>query len=274
MSHEEATALLASYALDAVSTHEHDQIESHLAECPRCRSELDGYREVAAAMGNSVEPLPEGLWSSIAARLPERPHRHKDTPPMPRLVPADTHSDANTDIPVLPPRRQRFAKGPIGTIGSIAVAAAAVATVFGIGLVRSQNTVNHDNTLITRQATAIAQANSHPRTQSALQAALHTKGHKVVNLANGQAVLATFVVLPDGRGFLQSSTLPSLAANQVYQLWGIVGQQPISLGLLGPAPKQSAFTMAGATPSHLSVTVEPAGGAVAPSGPIVASGTV
>ncbi len=273
MTHEQATELLASYALDAVSTHEHDQLESHLAECPRCRSELDGYREVAAAMGNSVEPLPEGLWSTIAARLPERPHRHKDTPPMPALVRVGAPSgDAESDIPVLPPRRQRLAKGPIGTIGSIAVAAAAVATVFGIGLARTENQVDHDNTLITQQASAIAHGRTVP--QSAVETALHTKGHKVVSLANGTAVVASFVVVPDGRGYLYQSSLPKLTSNQVYQLWGMVDQQPISLGLLGSSPKQSVFTMAGASPSRLSLTVEPAGGAIAPTGPIVASGTV
>ena len=54
---------------------EHELIEAHLAECPRCRAELDAHREVAAALGNSVEPLPEGLWSSIASALPPRPRR-------------------------------------------------------------------------------------------------------------------------------------------------------------------------------------------------------
>ena len=52
---------------------------------PRCRAELDGLREVAAAIGNTVEPLPEGLWSNIASRLPERPD-DDESPPMPRLV--------------------------------------------------------------------------------------------------------------------------------------------------------------------------------------------
>jgi anti-sigma factor RsiW len=276
MTHDQATELLASYALDAVSRPEHDQLETHLAECPRCRSELDGYREVAAAMGNSVEPLPEGLWSSIAARLPERPHRHKDAPAMPRLVNSAVSglsSDPNTEIPVLPPRRQHLQKGPIGTIGAIAVAAAAVATVFGIGLVRSQHQVDSDNSVIARQASALARPTP-AHTISALDAALRTKGHKVVTLGNGEAVVASFVVLPDGRGILESSSLATLPNNEVYQLWGIVGQQPISLGLLGASPKQSTFTMAGTTPSRLSVTVEPAGGAVVPSGSVVASGTV
>jgi anti-sigma factor RsiW len=275
MTHEQATELLASYALDAVSTLEHSQIESHLAECPRCRSELDGYREVAAAMGNSVEPLPEGLWSSIAARLPERPQQ--EAREMPRLLPNHTTADApdilDSDLPVLSPRRQRFAKGPIGTVGSIAVAAAAVAIVFGIGLVQSQNTVDRDNKMITQQASKISQIVTQHH-YSPVENALHTKGHTVVSLANGTAEVATFVLLPDGQGYLYRSALPTLMPGHVYQLWGIVGTQTVSLGLLGSTLNQSQFTIAGAHPSRLSITVEGSNGAIAPTGPLVASGTV
>ena len=75
MSHQQAAELLAVFALDAVDDDEHELIEAHLAECPRCRAELDAHREVAAALGNSVEPLPEGLWSSIAGAPAAAPRR-------------------------------------------------------------------------------------------------------------------------------------------------------------------------------------------------------
>src|SRR5271156_7111790 len=85
MTHDEASELLAAFALDAIDGDEHRQIEEHLAGCPRCRAEVDAHREVAAALGNSVEPLPEGLWESIAGRLPARPD-DAAAPPMPVLV--------------------------------------------------------------------------------------------------------------------------------------------------------------------------------------------
>jgi anti-sigma-K factor RskA len=101
-------------------------------------------------------------------------------------------------------------------------------------------------------------------------------GHRVVNLVNSaHAELARFVILPGGRGYLVSSSLPSLQSGQTYQLWGIVGTTPISLGLLGAAPHGSTFTMAGAPlTAELALTAEPSGGTVAPTGAIVASGTV
>src|SRR3984957_21196514 len=84
MTHEESIEFLATYALDAVEGEERDAVEEHLADCPRCRAELDAFREVTTALGNSVEPLPEGLWTTIASRLPGRDDEER--PPMPRLM--------------------------------------------------------------------------------------------------------------------------------------------------------------------------------------------
>jgi anti-sigma-K factor RskA len=98
----------------------------------------------------------------------------------------------------------------------------------------------------------------------------------VITLGGGtHGQQAQVVVLPSGQGYLVSSTLPALHQGRTYQLWAIEGNQPISLGLLGGSPSRAAFTMAGSTrPSHLSITAEPAGGSVFPTGPIVATGTV
>ena len=87
--------------------------------------------------------------------------------------------------------------------------------------------------------------------------------------------MARFVIVPSGRGYLVSSSLPALRNGQTYQLWGITGITAISLGLLGGSPHGSAFTVAGAPlTAELALTAEPSGGTVAPTGAIVASGTI
>jgi anti-sigma-K factor RskA len=256
MSHEEASDLLGAYSLDAVDGDEYTELEAHLETCPRCRAELDSLRDVAAAMGNSVEPPPEGLWSQIALRLPER-QGDDEPPPMPRLG-SETRSPFRPPPPA-PTRRRRVM---VTAVGAIAVAAAAVAIVLGIGLVRADNKVSN------LQA---SQSGS-----SAVTAALRSPGHRLVTLdSSTHARKATAVVLPSGQGYLVSSTLPPLDRGRTYQLWAIEGNQPISLGLLGRSPGQAAFTMAGAThPSHLSITAEPSGGSMFPTGPIIATGAV
>ena len=254
MTHDEAGDLLSAYALDAVDGDEFTELEEHLETCPRCRAELDSLREVAAAMGNSVEPLPEGLWSQIASRLPER-QEDGEPPPMPLLT---SEGRSPFRAPADGRRRRRRT-----TVTTIAVAAAAVAVVLGIGLVRADNRVND---LQSAQAAG----------SSTVVAALKAPGHKLVDLeTSAHAALAQVVVVPSGQGYLVSSELPALGAGRTYQLWAIEGNRPVSLGLLGGSPGQAAFTMAGSTrPSHLSITAEPAGGSVSPTGPIIASGTV
>ena len=86
ISHEDASELLGAYALDAVDGDERVSLEEHLATCPRCQAELDSLHEVAGAMGNSVEPLPEGLWSNIADQLGDKRRESEEPPPMPRLT--------------------------------------------------------------------------------------------------------------------------------------------------------------------------------------------
>src|ERR1700679_113850 len=94
MTHDEVSELLGAFALDAVEYDEFEEIEAHLAECPRCRAEVDAHREGAAALANSVEPLPDGLWESIATRLPTR--HDEVAPPMPLLVRASDDGEATT----------------------------------------------------------------------------------------------------------------------------------------------------------------------------------
>ena len=257
MTHDEASELLGAYALDAVDGDECVELEAHLDSCPRCRAELDGLRDIAAAMGNSVEPLPEGLWSQIASKLPE--HRDDDEPPpMPQLV---GHDASPFRSPGKGARRRR--RITVGAVSALA-AAAAVAIALGIGLV-------HANDKVSRLQSV--QGTTAPAT---VAAALHTPGHRVVTLdSHSGAQLAQVVVVPSGQGYLVSSELPRLGRDQTYQLWAIEGNQPISLGLLGTSPRQVAFTMAGSSrPSHLSITAEPAGGSVFPTGSIIATGTV
>jgi anti-sigma-K factor RskA len=254
MSHDQAEELLAAYALDAVERDERAELERHLETCPRCRVELDRLHEVAAAMGNSVEAPPEGLWSRIALRLPEG-RGEEDPPPMPRL----TSEDA-TPFRAPGAGTRRRSRAVVTAVGAVAVAAAAVAVVLGIGLVHADNTVSN--------------LRSAP---SAVSAALRAPGHRLVELEAGTSgeQLAQVVVVPSGQGYLVSSKLPALGDDRTYQLWAVEGNRPVSLGLLGAAPGDAAFTMAGSTrPSRLSITAEPRGGSIVPTGPVVATGTV
>jgi anti-sigma-K factor RskA len=60
--------------------------------------------------------------------------------------------------------------------------------------------------------------------------------------------------------------LPALPDDETYQLWGVIGDQVISLGVLGHNPEIELFS-AGAPVSQLVVTIEQAGGVVSNGNP-------
>lgn len=260
ITHDEASELLAAFALDAVDDDERLEIEAHLAECPRCASEFDALRDVAAALGNSVEPVPDGVWSGISSQLVVPDH---DVPPVPRLsVLPRSSPDEGVGGSSGRVSRSRTGRRYLMAVTSVAAAAVAASAVLALSLVRTSD----------QNDRLQAQLGS---TSSSVVAALETPGHTIVNLHTANhAQLAQFVLLPSGRGYLVSSSLPRLTAHNTYQLWGVIGGQAISLGLLGPSPSQATFTVAGSAPSQMGVTVEPAGGSVVPTTAMLASGTI
>jgi anti-sigma factor RsiW len=262
MTHEESIEFLATYALDAVEGEEREAVEEHLAECPRCRAELDAFREVTTALGNSVEPLPEGLWTTIASRLPGRDD--EDRPPMPRLMRDEADGGEGALTPRVRARGNAPGRGRFATVAAIVVAAAAVVTVLSVSLVHANDQVS--------QLQRSLGAGAPP---GAVVAALETPGHKVVNMEGANHVRLAQFVIADGRGYLVTSRLAALSADHTYQLWAVINSQTISVGLMGQSPNQATFTLAGApSVSRLAITVEPSGGAVVPSRPMVAQGTV
>ena len=77
MTHDEIEELLGAYALDALDADERQEVEDHLATCPRCRAEIAAHREVAALLGNPAGDVPavapEDLWDRISASLQDEP---------------------------------------------------------------------------------------------------------------------------------------------------------------------------------------------------------
>jgi len=247
---------LAVAALHAVDAETLAAIEEHAATCPRCQSELDSYRAVAAALGNSVDELPEGLWTNISSQLWER---KGDAEAMPPLLIGDTPADIVAIGSA--PRSSRRTKS---VLGGVAFAAAASIVALALGLNSAQN---HVTTLQGALATA---------SRTVVQKALHAAGHQIVNLTSASnKPLAEFVMLPDGMGYLVNAEMPALTPNNTYQLWAIVKGSPVSIGVMGSKPGQVTFTMASSpAPSELAVTVQQAGGSLTPAKNFVASGPV
>ena len=81
---------------------------------------------------------------------------------------------------------------------------------------------------------------------------------ELVDPATGQIVM-TLAVSPDGTSTANAVDLPALSADETYQLWSVVGDEVVSVGLLGHDPADVPLRIEG-DPTVLALTVEVAGG--------------
>lgn len=253
MKHEEAFELLAVLALDAVDENERRAIEEHVTECPKCQSELDSYLEVAGALGNSVEPLPEGLWLNISSQIYSTEEQEHPMPVLPMGISEIARAREHRDRP------NKRGRNIFAGLSSLAAAAIVVLSVNLASANSHVTNLQHD-----------AGSNA-----SVIASALAAPGHRIVTLSSATSKNhAEFVLLSDGRGYLVSSNLPTLSSSLTYQLWGVFDGKAISIGIMGSKPTDATFTVSGATPSVFGITIEPSGGSPTPTSAMVASATV
>lgn len=250
--HDELADLLGAYALDAVEPEEAELVARHLELCPRCRAELADHRETAALLGYIGGPAPVGLWDQIAASA-------QVAPPALRLV-------APSARPTSGARRRRSLR--VRTVAIAAGIAAGVVAVLGVQLSRLDNRTQ----TLTEAVHNLAPAAS-PAT---VRAALVTPGARVVHLRplTAAAGAAEAVLLPSGTGYLYHASMVPLPSERTYQLWGVVGDQRISYGLIGSDPTAVTPFRAGGNVQALAVTDEVAGGVEQSTQPLVVVGGV
>jgi hypothetical protein len=259
LTHEEASELLGVYALDALDVDEREAVDRHLGGCRMCQVEVVEHREVAAVLTAGLDRPPEGLWERISASLEDVPPPLAAPPPPPGPAPAT------------PPRPGAAPAGrqvvvPIGSAPSrrgaglrVAAMVAATAAVAVIGILGFK--VVDDSRRIDQIAVGV-HGDELERTIGAAMA--NPTATKVALTSEDKALFADAWVLPDGHGYIAADNLPELAPGRGYQLWALTGDTPVSIGLLGPDPRQSAFRAAGPL-RGLAITNEPAVGVSTPS---------
>jgi anti-sigma factor RsiW len=272
LSHAEIQELLGAYALDAVDKETAALVEQHLAECVRCSVEVAQHHEVAGLLANSGGASPASLWDGIASQLDGsvppaweglagklETGGDRVIDPVGESLPADAGV-----VPITTrTRRGQWARRAAAVVGA---AAAVLALVLGLQ-------VHH----LDNQVTALQ---SQPSLSSAEQAALRAPSTMVVALRGSgagpsPARAVTVVLTKSGTGFVEAGGLSALPKDRTYQLWGIIGGQTISLGLLGPSPGVIPFSVAGdVAVNAFAITAEHGGGVVHSTNQPVVAGEV
>jgi anti-sigma-K factor RskA len=226
MTSDEMYELLGAYALDAVEEDERSEIEQLLAIDPRAAAEVREHREVATMLAFSGTRAPEGVWDRIAASLGERAPAPTPGPELAKVIP-------------MAERRPRTRRRAL-----VAVAAVAAALVIGVAGAKLADRGANDPL-----AESVARARDGRNTLSYSLAPTSGEGQPVEALVDEK-----------GHGFLLGDSLPTIAHDRTYQLWGIMGNgKVISLGVLGSGPETAQFTVNGDL-AKLAITEEIAGG--------------
>jgi len=189
-------------------------IEAHLAECPRCRAEVDVHFEMAGAIGNTVESPPAGLWDRIADRLAAPAgwtSRHR------------CRTWARATRRRLLSERRRIGQGrrgwpmPVPTKPPVPPKLSMRVSAVVAAAQRWWSSRSWRSTSPGRQPGWVR--SRAPLADRALRPSSVRRWripkHRLANLkgATGEK-LAEFVVTPDGRGYLVSSSMPSLPASR------------------------------------------------------------
>lgn len=170
LGHPDVQELLGAFALDALEPTEADAVDLHLRDCPRCRAEVEEFRETAAMLAYGGVDAPPGVWEKIQAALEDAP---------PRLELAR----------VVPIRQSRWQ-----TMGAKMAAAAAVVislVALGVSLVRN------DEPPATSLAAEIGEVVQHPDAVP-VHLASEGRGSAEVYVLGGEAYLVKHSLPPLG----------------------------------------------------------------------------
>jgi anti-sigma-K factor RskA len=251
---------LAAYALGALPQPEAEAVTRHLAGCAACRTvtaDLTDTVGLLAAAPVPVEPSPDLRHRILATAQAEQ---QSGVPPDSPTVPTAPPAPVPFPGPAAPPGRPTTARRAATWFPWLAAAAALLVSL-GVGVWNAQL----QNEL--RQQAAVLDLYESARQTWAL-----------AGTAEAPAAHGLVAVPPGGgRPVVVLQDLPNQPSSRTYQVWIIRDGQPVSAAVLRPGQEgqqrvELQQDLAGV--QTVAVSVEPAGGSLSPTGPIVLAGNL
>lgn len=265
--HEE---LAAGYALGALDEPDLRAFREHLPSCPRCQTMVGQYR-------------------AVANRLPDTLAEREASPGLKARVLATAEADVAARRPAAPtplPARREPGARPGARRGldlrwALPLAAMFLVTLgFGYWNLRLQEQLALQSVSLSRQAGIIRQQEAALELRQQALAAVATGARQWSLAGTERAPAAQGVLVQDPTGqppILVVRGLPDLPPGQAYQAWVIAGGTPVEAGILaaGRGGEQVArLERPLGNSDTVALTIEPAAGSRAPTGPIVLAGRV
>jgi anti-sigma factor RsiW len=258
VTHEELQELLAAYALDAVSPEEREEIEAHLAECPRCQEEVAAHLQVAGVLGSLGGSAPAGLWDRIAGELSlgagAGAGEAEESGGLGKVIQIEGAQ---------PKGRRRFSARAL-VVGGVA---AVLLIVIGILAAR----VSDLNDRVSQLQSAIVQGG----VSGQVAAAMADPNHQTVPLSAAVAGKPWHaeIILDQGKAWLVPGVMPSIPSPETWQAWATVGGKFVSLGVIGNKPEEVALGLQQGMTKVL-LNTEPLGGSPQPTQAVLLAGSL
>jgi anti-sigma-K factor RskA len=257
-------------ALDLVGDEDCTPLRAHLEECPACRARFDEARSFAALLAFSAPPAapPGRVRRELLAEL-----RAGSGATRPTSV-AAAWSAAPDDHREPPARSGFWNSFNLGW-------AVATLVILAVTAMLSEQYRRAENEVRNLQVEIAAKQTELDRTRGVIDL-LHSTDTVRVKLMSGTAPWPW----PEGKVYYHpkkgllfvAQNLPPIESGQVYQLWYVPKEgSPLSAGVFAPDAHGNATLMTPPSakpmaPKAFAVTIEPAGGVRAPTGPEVLSG--
>jgi anti-sigma-K factor RskA len=268
MTHEPFAEWSALYAVGVLDGDERARFEAHLGGCVTCEGSLRELSAAATALAFALPalPPPPGLRDRVLAR-----------------VTADARVQPASFEPRLSGFERRRAAWPWAGgwrwAGGLLAAGLVAALVWQLLDIRGA--LDQQRAQVDRAAADLARQGQELAQQREITALVSHKDTRAVTLRGvGIAAPASgwIVWSPEKRrGWVVVHFLPSVPAGKQYQLWTIAGNQALPAGVFDVDDVgHAALTVEVATarPDLFIVTLEPRGGATAPSRPFLMEGGV
>ena len=191
MSHSEFEELAAGYVLGALEPDDEDDFQRHLGGCETCEATVRELEAVAGELAYAAPPVdpPDTLWAGIRREIEPQAARRP--------------------TPGAAPRRRARPRGLLAGLAAVAaIVLVAVLSVWNLNL-RDENAAIRDRVAALERATQLA----------------HDPNASLVTMdeiPGPQGAQATVIASSrQDRGVLLIESLPPLARDRVYELWGV-----------------------------------------------------
>jgi anti-sigma-K factor RskA len=241
MVHNDYKEMIPAHALSTLDAADERVLSKHLAECDECRRELADWEATAASLAlsaNPMEPSPE-VREKILTQIRSEKSGSESVSKVLRFK--------NT---------QRNLWNSLGSLGSIAAVIVFGALIVSVFVLYQQNRELREQNeffqLLTAPGSRMAELSGTPEA------------------ANATAMLAYG---RDGRAMLITQGLPRAPEGKQYQLWFIVGNNPLpgkafTPDISGRTMMKDEIPEAARHSAVFAVTLEPTGGVRSPTGSI------